>query len=162
MADVVSKQVRSNMMAAVKSRNTMPEKLVRSKLYKEGFRFRLHHSGLPGTPDIVLPRYKTVVFVNGCFWHGHDCSKGRNIPKTHTEFWRAKLDRNNLRDRQNHRALRMDGWRVFVVWTCQIESDSELVLDYLRSKRLTYSLSDHQQSSDTTQKSSVGQIEYLQ
>ena len=135
MADKVSKQVRSNMMAAVKSRNTIPEKLVRSKLFKAGFRFRLHRAGLPGTPDIVLPRYKTVVFVNGCFWHGHSCSKGRNLPKTRKIFWRTKLDRNILRDRQNQHVLRTDGWKVFVVWTCRIDSDTELVLDYLRTKR---------------------------
>ena len=135
MADKVSRQVRSNMMAAVKSRNTIPEKLVRSELFKAGFRFRLHHASLPGTPDIVLPQYKTVVFVNGCFWHGHSCSKGRNLPKTRTKYWRAKLDRNILRDRQNHLALRTDGWQVFIVWTCRRESDTDIVLDYLVSKR---------------------------
>ena len=135
MADKVSRQVRSKIMAAVKSRNTIPEKLVRSKLFKAGFRFRLHRAGLPGTPDIVLPRYKTVVFVNGCFWHGHSCSKGRNLPKTRTKFWRTKLDGNILRDRQNQNVLRTDGWKVFVVWTCRIDSDTELVLDYLRTKR---------------------------
>ena len=135
MADTVSKEMRSKIMAAVKGRDTAPELLVRSKLFSEGFRYRLHRRSLPGTPDIVLPRYRTIVFVNGCFWHGHDCPEGRRIPRTRTNYWRAKLDGNIARDRENQRALRLAGWKVFIVWTCEIELEMEAVLTYLKKNR---------------------------
>ena len=136
MADTVSKEVRSRMMAAIQGRDTIPELFVRSRLFQEGFRFRLHRRDLPGTPDIVLPQYRTVVFVNGCFWHGHDCPEGRVVPKTRTEFWKAKLTGNVARDRTNQSKLELLNWKVFVIWTCQIESDTERVLDDLREQRL--------------------------
>ena len=136
MADTVSKEVRSRMMAAIHGRDTIPELFVRSRLFQEGFRFRLHRQDLPGTPDIVLPQYRTVVFVNGCFWHGHDCPEGRVVPKTRTEFWKAKLTGNVVRDRTNQSKLELLNWKVFVIWTCQIESDTERVLDDLREQRL--------------------------
>jgi DNA mismatch endonuclease (patch repair protein) len=121
MADKVSKAVRSKMMAAVKGRDTRPEKLVRSLLFRDGFRFRLHRRDLPGNPDIVLPRYRAIVFVHGCFWHGHNCRKGRQRPQTHRKFWNAKLI--------------AGGWKVFTVWTCRTESDTRRVLAYLRRRR---------------------------
>ena len=127
MVDKVSKDVRSRMMAAVKARDTNPEKLVRSMLFHEGFRFRLHRRDLPGNPDIVLPRYRTIVFVQGCFWHGHDCRKGRRRPQTRPEFWNAKLDGNIARDRTNQAALFSMGWKVFTIWTCQTEIDTKRV-----------------------------------
>lgn len=135
MADKVSKEVRSRMMAAVKGRDTSPEKYVRSTLFRDGFRFRLYRRDLPGNPDIVLPRYGTIVFVHGCFWHGHDCRKGRQRPQTRQKFWQAKLDANIARDRGNQDALKAMGWKVFVVWTCRTESDIKRVLDYLRRQR---------------------------
>lgn len=122
-------------MAAVKGQNTIPEKAVRSALFREGFRYRIHKKELPGNPDIVLPRYRTVVFVHGCFWHGHDCRKGRQRPKTRTEFWNTKLDKNIARDKANRAALEARGWKVFTVWTCSIEPHTEHVLEYLREKR---------------------------
>lgn len=122
-------------MAAVKGRDTVPEKFVRSALFREGFRFRLHRRDLPGRPDIVLPRYRVVVFVHGCFWHGHDCPKGRNRPKTRMDFWRAKLDANIARDRANQAELKALGWDVFTVWTCRTESDIARVLRFLYKRR---------------------------
>jgi len=143
MVDKVSKEVRSKMMAAVKGRDTGPEKLVRSMLFREGFRYRLHRRDLPGTPDIVLPRYRMIVFVHGCFWHGHDCPKGRQRPKTRPEFWNIKLDGNIARDRASQAALTAKGWKVFTVWTCQTEDDTRRVLAYLRSRRKRRRLSIH-------------------
>ena len=135
MADKVSKEARSKIMSTIRGRNTKPELFVRSKLFREGFRFRLHHHGLVGNPDIVLTQFRTIVFVHGCFWHRHDCKKGREIPNTRTKFWRAKLEGNAARDQVNQRALTMEGWKVFLIWTCRIESDTEQVLIYLRKLR---------------------------
>ena len=135
MADKVSKEVRSRIMAAIKGRDTSPEKLVRSMLFREGFRFRLHRRNLPGSPDIVLPRYRTIVFIHGCFWHGHACRKGQQRPQTRPEFWNAKLDGNIARDHTNQAALTGGGWKVFTVWTCQTESDTRSVLAYLKRRR---------------------------
>lgn len=135
MAEKVSRDVRSRMMAAVKGRDTTPEKSVRSMLFREGFRFRLHRRDLPGNPDIVLPRYRTIVFVHGCFWHGHDCRKGRQRPQTRREFWNAKLDGNIARDRANQAALASMGWKVFIVWTCEIDAGTRRVLACLRRQR---------------------------
>ncbi|MBM3517747.1 MAG: DNA mismatch endonuclease Vsr [Alphaproteobacteria bacterium] len=135
MADKFSTDVRSRVMAAVKGRDTIPEKLVRSTLYREGFRFRLHRRDLPGNPDIVLPRYRSIVFVHGCFWHGHDCRKGRRRPQSRSEFWTAKLEGNIARDCANQVALTAKGWKVFTVWTCQTESDTRRVLSSLRRQR---------------------------
>ena len=123
------------MMAAVKGRDTTPEKFVRSLLFREGFRFRLHRRDLPGNPDIVLPRYRTIVFVHGCFWHGHDCRKGRQRPRTRPEFWNPKLDGKLARDRANQAALKSMGWKHFVVWTCRTEADTKRVLAHLRRQR---------------------------
>ena len=131
------------MMAAVKARDTSPEKLVRSMLFRDGFRYRLHSRDLPGTPDIVLPRFRTIVFVHGCFWHGHDCRKGRQRPQTHPNFWNAKLDGNIIRDRAIQAALIAAGWKVFAVWTCQTEADTKRVLAYLRRQRKKRPLPTH-------------------
>lgn len=106
-------------MARVGSKNTKPEMLVRSVLHRLGYRFRLHRGGLPGRPDIVLPKYKTAIFVHGCFWHRHpDCSKA-STPKTRVDFWQDKFDANVARDRRNEDALRSDGWQVVIVWECE-------------------------------------------
>ena len=129
------------MMAAVKGRDTGPEKLVRSMLFREGFRYRLHKRDLPGNPDIVLPRYRTIIFVHGCFWHGHDCRKGQQRPQTRPDFWNAKLDGNIARDRTNQAALTAKGWKVFAVWTCQTVTDTTRVLTYLKRRRKRRSLS---------------------
>lgn len=119
MVDIVDHATRSRMMSGIRSRNTKPEVLVRSLLHNRGFRFRLHGASLPGTPDIVLPRYKAVIFVHGCFWHGHDCHFFK-LPKTRTEFWQNKIERNQLNDESAHEKLELSGWRVAVVWECAI------------------------------------------
>lgn len=112
---------RSAVMRAVKGKNTTPEKLVRSALHKEGFRFRIHNEHMPGKPDIVLPKYKTVIRVMGCFWHGHKCPRGDRTPKTNTEYWIAKIQRNVERDKKQKQALEDEGWRVVDVWECQLK-----------------------------------------
>ena len=122
------------MMAAVRGKDTKPEKLVRSRVFASGFRYRLHVPDLPGKPDIVLPRYTTAVFVHGCFWHGHGCPRGRR-PASNTEFWNRKLDRNVERDREKTRALERQGWSVEIVWECRLERDLNRVLKRLRAKR---------------------------
>jgi len=119
MADVVDSTTRSRMMSGIRARNTRPEMQVRQVLHRMGFRFRLHVRKLPGTPDIVLPRWRAVVFVHGCFWHGHDCPYFR-LPKTRTDFWREKITRNRHNDHNARQALRLAGWRVGIVWECAL------------------------------------------
>lgn len=119
MADIVDKATRSRMMAGIRGKDTKPEKLVRSALHRAGFRFRLHVADLPGKPDIVLPKYRTAIFVHGCFWHGHKC---RNFkwPKTRKAFWKAKIEGNVARDRKAIGELRRSGWNVKVIWECRV------------------------------------------
>ncbi|MBZ5795407.1 DNA mismatch endonuclease Vsr [Burkholderia contaminans] len=125
MTDSVSRAQRSHNMAAVRSSNTKPEKVVRSILHRLGLRFRLHQKTLPGTPDIVLRRHATVVLVHGCFWHGHDCPRGK-LPDTRREFWIPKLQRNRERDLDNERRLLEQGWRVLIVWECELRKPDQL------------------------------------
>jgi DNA mismatch endonuclease, patch repair protein len=134
MADNVSSLVRSRMMSAVRGRHTRPERYVRKLLHAAGFRFRLHRSDLPGSPDVTLPAYNTVVFVNGCFWHGHDCLRGR-LPSSNVKFWRRKIGGNARRDAANETALKALGWKVAYVWQCQLRSDTAVLLKYLRNRR---------------------------
>lgn len=108
-------------MAAIKSRNTKPEMIVRKFLFSRGFRYRLHHSRLPGHPDIVLRKYRTVIFVNGCFWHGHDGCKSYALPKSNVEFWRNKIERNKSRDSEDQKKLFSLGWHIIVIWECQLK-----------------------------------------
>jgi DNA mismatch endonuclease (patch repair protein) len=112
-------------MASVKSRNTGPEVFVRRLLHGLGLRFRLHRKDYPGTPDVVLPKHKTALFVHGCFWHGHRCPKGK-LPKSRPEFWGPKIERNIRRDAETARALKRDGWRVVVVWQCETKNRERL------------------------------------
>src|SRR5262249_38062591 len=130
MTDHVAPSVRSRMMSAVRSRDTQPEKRVRNALHQAGFRFRLHRGDLPGRPDIVLPKFRTVVLVHGCLWHGHECPRGRR-PTSNVAFWNKKLDSNLERDRRNKAALAAAGWRVFVVWECSIETEIRRLIRYL-------------------------------
>lgn len=113
-------------MAAVRRRDTAPEVLVRSYMHRIGLRFRLHDTSLPGSPDIILRRHNTVVFVHGCFWHGHDCPRGK-APSTRQEFWLPKLLRNRRRDQLQVQLLRDLGWRVLVVWECQTKDETRLI-----------------------------------
>jgi len=122
MTDIMTPAQRSERMSRIRSQNTRPEMLVRRFLHRQGFRFRLHARNLPGRPDLVLSKYRAVVFVEGCFWHGHSCQKGR-VPGTNSDFWQAKLAANQVRDKRNQRALRRDGWRVIRVWECRLANN---------------------------------------
>mgnify|MGYP000467610668 CR=1 FL=1 len=125
MADRISKAKRSEIMARVKQKNTKPEIAVRSLLHKMGYRFRLHRKDLPGKPDITLSKYKAIIFVHGCFWHGHNCRKG-TLPRTHKVFWRQKIQGNQKRDRVNIIKLQDLDFRVMVVWECEIINRNSL------------------------------------
>jgi DNA mismatch endonuclease (patch repair protein) len=122
MSDVHSKETRSYNMSMIKGKNTKPEMIVRKYLFSKGFRYRVNVKELPGKPDIVLRKYRTVIFINGCFWHGHEGCKYFVIPKTRTEWWRAKIDKNIARDAEVRDKLRSMGWRTMVVWECQLKS----------------------------------------
>jgi DNA mismatch endonuclease, patch repair protein len=126
MADHLSADRRSRLMSSIRGKNTKPEISVRKLLHAMGYRFRLHRKDLPGKPDIVLPKYKKVVFVNGCFWHGHRGCKRAMTPKTRTEFWREKIQGNISRDRRNLRELEKVGYEAMTIWECEIK-DSETV-----------------------------------
>ena len=121
--DVIHKvsEQRSRNMSAIKSKNTKPEIKVRKVLHSMGYRFRLHRKDLPGSPDIVLPKYKTVIFVHGCFWHRHENCKYASTPKTRQEFWKAKFRDNINRDKLNQENLSSMGWKIIIVWECEIK-----------------------------------------
>ena len=123
MVDVHDKKTRSYNMSQIKGKNTKPELLVRKFLFSHGFRYRLNVKDLPGKPDIVLPKYKTVIFVNGCFWHGHDGCKYFVIPKTRTEWWLNKIRSTQKRDKKNEIKLQVGGWRVIIIWECELKVD---------------------------------------
>lgn len=121
--DVLNKQQRHKNMVSIRSKNTKPEVLVRKFLWKRGFRYRLNNPRLPGHPDIVLRKYRTCIFVNGCFWHGHEGCKYFVMPKTNTEFWEKKINRNRERDKEEQKKLAEMGWHVIVVWECELKPD---------------------------------------
>ena len=119
MSDIFSSQKRSDIMSKISGKNTKPEILVRKFLFSKGFRYRINVKTLPGKPDIVLPKYKTIIFVNGCFWHGHNCKKGK-LPSSNTDFWKEKISNNKSRDAQNSDLLVKLGWKVIIIWQCEI------------------------------------------
>lgn len=121
MSDRLTQSQRHRNMAAIRSASTKPELKLRHDLWNRGFRYRINDSHLPGTPDVVLPKYHTVIFVHGCFWHGHDGCKNYTIPKTHTDFWTAKVARNKERDQETWRQLEAKGWSVIIVWECELK-----------------------------------------
>lgn len=125
MADKLSAEKRSWNMSRIKGRDTKPEIAIRSLLHRMGYRFRLQRKDLPGKPDIVLPKYKTAIFVHGCFWHAHGC-KDSGIPKTNTEFWQKKLADNVQRDARKQQELQDSEWNVLVIWECQLKHPLEL------------------------------------
>jgi DNA mismatch endonuclease (patch repair protein) len=131
--DVHDKQTRSYNMSQIKSKNTKPEETVRKYLFAHGFRYRKNDKRLPGTPDIVLPKFKTVIFINGCFWHGHNQCKYFVIPKSNTEFWVNKINRNIERDTLNIDKLKSLGWNVITIWECELKNNR-------RDDRLEYLL----------------------
>ena len=126
MTDNLNPVQRRACMAAVKSRKTTPERLVRSVLHRLGCRFALHRVDLAGKPDIVMPARRRIVLVHGCFWHGHACARRRRAPVTNARYWQMKIERNRARDTRTLRALRHAGWRVLVVWECQIHDRARL------------------------------------
>lgn len=130
MVDIISEERRSWNMSRIRSKNTKPEMVVRSMLHRMGFRFRLHDRKLPGNPDIVLPKYKTVIFVHGCFWHRHEACQYSYIPKSRVKFWEEKFKSNIARDNRNQSELEALGWKVIVIWECDL-SDSESVVNKL-------------------------------
>jgi DNA mismatch endonuclease (patch repair protein) len=140
MADVHSKAVRSYNMSRIKGKDTKPEMLVRKFLFANGFRYHLHVKTLPGKPDIVLPKYKTVIFIHGCFWHGHDGCKYFVVPKTRTEWWLNKIIGNISSDSRNIESLRLYGWNIIVLWECElrkINRENTLIKLLEDLKRLT-------------------------
>ena len=124
--DVFSKEKRSRIMAKVKGKDTKPERVVRSLLHSMGYRFRLHRRDLPGNPDIVFPKHKKVIFVHGCFWHGHKgCSRSKR-PSTNVDFWNAKLDKTIERDSINIHKIKENGWEPIIVWGCEVKEIEKL------------------------------------
>jgi DNA mismatch endonuclease (patch repair protein) len=122
MADVHSKETRSYNMSQIKSRNTRPELLVRKFLHAHGFRYTLHDKKLSGKPDIVLPKYKTAIFIHGCFWHGHANCKYFVVPKTRTEWWLNKINTNKANDTKAVKILKKDGWKIITIWECKLKT----------------------------------------
>ncbi len=137
MTDIVNAAKRSEIMSRIKGRNTKPELIVRRIAHGLGFRFRLHRGDLPGSPDMVFPRYRTVVFVHGCFWHRHDGCQYAYRPKSRIQFWTKKFEENVARDARNEIALRDLGWRVLVIWECETKSQAAVraqLLAHLRRR----------------------------
>jgi DNA mismatch endonuclease (patch repair protein) len=131
MTDHLKPAERSRNMSKIKSKNTRPEKVVRSFLHLNGFRFRLHNKNLPGKPDITLKKYNTVIFVNGCFWHHHKNCKRANIPKSNKDYWIPKIEKNKSRDKKNIADLKKNKWKVLVVWECEVKNMEKI------SKKIT-------------------------
>lgn len=127
MADIVSPDKRSLMMAGIKGKNTKPEIVIRLALHKAGFRYRIHGKKLPGKPDMVFPKHKAVIFVNGCFWHGHDCHLFK-MPSSRVEFWQTKIFRNKENDIRANAGLREAGWRIATIWECAIKGKTRIPL----------------------------------
>jgi DNA mismatch endonuclease (patch repair protein) len=121
MPDVMTPQQRHECMSHIRSKDTKPEQLVRQALWHNGFRYRLHDKRLPGKPDIVLPKYHTVIFINGCFWHGHKGCRYYVIPKTNSSFWLDKIESNKARDARDISVLNEAGWRVMTIWECELK-----------------------------------------
>jgi DNA mismatch endonuclease (patch repair protein) len=130
VTDVVTPETRSRMMSGIRGKNTKPELRVRKALHARGFRFRLHLKDLPGKPDIVLPKYKAIILINGCFWHMHDCHLFK-WPSTRPNFWREKISGNKIKDGDNLNLLRYRGWRILTIWECAIKGKGKLNFDDL-------------------------------
>lgn len=133
MADNVSRQKRSEMMSGIRGTDTKPELIIRSALHRLGYRFKLHDRTLPGSPDLVLPKYNSIIQIHGCFWHGHDCHLFK-WPSTRAEFWRQKITDNRQRDKKNLSILKDKGWRVLVIWECAMKGKLKLPYDEVISR----------------------------
>ena len=128
MVDVHTPIQRSRNMAAIKGKNTKPELIIRKELHRLGFRYRLHYSALPGSPDLVFPKYKAVILINGCFWHKHECHMFK-WPKNNAEFWRAKIEKNFIRDSKNSDYLVALGWKSLVIWECALKGRKKIPIE---------------------------------
>ena len=128
MVDIVSPEIRSRMMAGIRGKNTQPELAIRKELHALGYRYRLHDSRLPGKPDLVFPKYKAVIQVHGCFWHGHECHLFK-WPSSRKEFWRKKITRNQEKDSETLSLLRMNDWRVLILWECALKGRTRKPLE---------------------------------
>ncbi|MDV7491101.1 DNA mismatch endonuclease Vsr [Acinetobacter baumannii] len=143
MIDIVDTSTRSRIMASIKGRDTKPEILIRKLLHKRGFRFRLHVKELPGKPDVVLKKYKAVIFINGCFWHGHKNCHLFKLPATRTDFWEEKINKNQLNDTKTIKLLLDNDWRVCVVWECSVrgaKKDLNMVINSISNWLLSDSV----------------------
>jgi len=140
MTDVHTPEQRARNMRAIKGRDTKPELLLRRALHARGLRYRLHRKDLPGRPDIVFPRHKVCVFVNGCFWHGHDCDLFKQ-PRTRTDVWMTKIETNRKRDAAATQSLVARGWRVLTVWECALKGPKQVPFDALLSECITFIMS---------------------
>lgn len=136
LADVHTPEKRSYNMSQIRNKNTKPEEIVRKYLFSQGFRYRKNDKRLPGTPDIVLPKYRTVIFVNGCFWHGHEGCKYFVWPKSNVEFWEKKINENIRRDVVKHEQLESLGWKIIVFWECELKKDKDIALNEIKAKIL--------------------------
>ncbi len=144
MPDIFSKSKRSDIMSKISGKETKPEILVRKYLFAHGFRYRKNAKDLPGKPDIVLPKYKAVVFVNGCFWHGHENCKKATLPATNTEFWREKISNNIIRDEKTYAELSSMGYKVLIIWQCELSiKKRKIILDELAKKIRLCSMNDY-------------------
>ena len=128
MADIVDKLTRSKMMAGIRGKDTKPEIAIRKSLFREGFRYRIHYKRLPGKPDLVFPKYKAIILINGCFWHRHNCHLFK-WPSTRPDFWKRKINANVARDKKNFVHYESLGWKVMIVWECAIKGRTRLSVD---------------------------------
>ncbi len=133
MVDVVDKATRSRMMSGIRGKNTRPETAIRKSLFARGYRYKLHDSALPGSPDMVFPKYHAVIFIHGCFWHGHNCAFFR-MPSTNRKFWKEKIGGNRVRDARYRAKLLTEGWRVMTIWECAIRGRPALALERVCAK----------------------------
>jgi len=131
MTDVHDKETRSFNMSMIKGKDTKPEIIVRKFLFNKGYRYRLNYTKLAGKPDIVLPKFKTAIFINGCFWHGHEGCKYFVIPKTRTEWWLKKINKTKERDKKNYKILSTLNWKVIVIWECELKDNAKNRLEKL-------------------------------
>ena len=146
MADTKTPEERSANMSHIRSTNTTPEEIVRKFLFANGFRYRKNDKRYPGKPDIVLPKYHTIIFVNGCFWHMHGCDRSR-MPKSNLSYWEPKIKRNVERDEENYKTLKSQGWNISVVWECELKKK----IRESRLEELVGQIMDNQQSNDNPQ-----------